>query len=158
MEGDTREREGKSISPFSAFISCTTKVFRKHTGWATSVQMFGSPRRIGGIIADIEAHFVHQASRRTWSMHSWIHSRRMTCVLWVLLALEGKEFDLLSQHGLVYHDMSRGYEDVYKDYMGQTKVISSLRHMTETRFSPFSPLDSVRTSMVPPYLRTCCLF
>ena len=70
VEGDTREREGKSISPFSAFISCTTKVFRKHTGWATSVQIFGSPRRIGGIIADIEAHFVHQASRRTWSMHS----------------------------------------------------------------------------------------
>ena len=69
VEGDTRAREGKSISPFSAFISCTMKVIRKHTGWATAVQMFGSPGRIGGIIANIEAHFVHQASRRAWIMH-----------------------------------------------------------------------------------------
>ena len=75
----------------------------------------------------------------------------------VAAVLEDKEFDLLSQHALVYHNMSRGYENVYKGYMGQTKVISSLRHMTETRFSPLCPLESVRTSMVPPYLCTPCL-
>ena len=75
----------------------------------------------------------------------------------VAAALEDKEFDLLSQHALVYHNMSRGYENVYRGYMGQTKVISSLRHMTETRFSPLYPLESVRTSMVPPYLCTPCL-